>query len=297
MVDKKVIVNKNPNIVPFSPTASKLTKEYTAVLSQIGDQCAYTIQVLLKQYLRFNIEVIWQGLEFQIFRDFINDLPQHCCIHILRTESLQHYSLFAQNIDTVFSLMERLLGARKVAGSEFEFTNINTAIISRLTLMMLREIQQAFAHIIDISWQIDRQESSPTLASVLPDKEHIVVMNFSIRGDVPDGTLKLCLAALDFRAPLEQYKKKMDNTAHKAKDSHIDQHLYKTNVRASVHVGKFRVSCNELRNLRVGDIIKLDTQLSSPANLLVEGTPKYTGKIGKVASNWAFTVDKKIDGD
>ena len=281
----------------YSPASSKLAKEYKAILNQIGEQCAHKIQVLLKQYLRFNIEVYWRGIVAVLFKDFVAALHSPCCIHILRSNIFQNYCLFVQEIQTISALVERVLGgALSGKAIPVDFTNIDNAIIARLTMMVLDEIRQSLHKIVDIPWHIDRHEVNPMLAAVIPDKENVIVMNFEIKGDLPHGVIRLCLTELDISAYLDRYKKRMAISVNKMQNSTLQRHLQQSSLSVSVRLGEIALSYQELLNITVGDIIKLEQPVNSPVFLYVEDTCKFIGRIGKNGSNWAFAIEASPKG-
>lgn len=283
----------NPNPVSYSPTASKFPKEYRNILKQIGDACAHKIQVSLKQYLRINIEVFWAGMESIIFSDFINHLPSYSCIHILQTSVFQHPSLLVQNIATVSALVERILGARILDKPTFlEFTAVDIAIVSKITTMILSEIEKAFHSIVSISWRITRHETNPMLASVLPDKENVVILNFEVKGQFPIGHLQLCTATIDLLTHLEKYKKNQVSFQHKLQNELMVRQVQKIPVDVSIRLGDIVLQYQELTNLCTGDIIRLARPLSSPVYIYVEEAEKYTAKLGKFAEHWACLIEK-----
>lgn len=279
---------------PYSPSSSKFPKEYRNIVRQIGDYCAHKMQVALKQYLRFNIEVFWRGMDSLSFVDFINHLPSSCCIHILQNQAFQHHTLLVQNIATVSALMERTLGARLLEKPVLvEFTSVDNAIVSRLTNMMLEEIQKAFSSIGPIAWRIHRQESNPMLASVLPDKENVVVLNFEIKGQLPHGNIQLCMATIDIVSYLEKYRKNAGaTTQNKPVNTRFIQRLRKIPMTVSVQLGNLELPLREFNSLRVGDIIRLDRTLDSPVSVYIENNMKYSGKLGRIGEFWACMIEK-----
>lgn len=279
----------------YSPNASQFPKEYRNILRQIGDYCAHKIQVCLKQYLRINIEVFWSGMESLLFSDFISHLPSNSCIHILQSTIFQHPSLIVQNIATISALMERVLGARILdKPTILEFTSVDIAIVSKITSMITSEIEKALQSIVPVSWRIHRHETNPMLASVIPDKENVVVLSFEIKGQFPPGTIHLCMATSDLLTHLEKYKKNQMSSQHKQLNFQMKDQMKKIPVEVSVRLGEMTLEYRDLMNLCVGDILKMDQPLSSMVSVYVENAPKYMGKLGKNQEYWACLIEKTI---
>lgn len=277
----------------------KFPKEYCNIIKQIGEYAAHKIQIALKQYLRFNIEVLWHGMDSLLFGKFIELIQSdgHACIHILQANNFQHYSLFVQNLVTVSCLMERMLGARYFNKTALiEFTAMETAMVSRLTSFMLTEMEKAFYSIIPVSWKIYRQESNPTLASVIPDKESVIVLNFAIRGQALPGMMRMCIVTTDLTAHLEKHKKNLGVTSAKPQNHSMISLVNKIPTVIAIRLGDIQLSCREVATLSVGDIIRIDRPLAAPVGVYIENSRKFTGKLGKSGDKWACVIEKSMGG-
>ena len=290
-------IGKNPYLSLI--LLPKFPKEYCNILRQIGDYCAHKIQLALKQYLRMNIEVFWNGLELMLFMDFIKQLHTTlpCCIHILHSSKLQHYSLLVQNLKTVSALMERVLGSRSTKNTVLvEFTSMDVAVIGKLTMLISAEIEKSLHAIVPVFWKIERQETNPMLASVIPDKENVVVLNFTVKGDLPPGNIQLCLVTADLMAHLEVYKKSQGSANTQTQNNSIARQLAQVPLSVSLRLGEVQLQYGNLNELAPGDIIRSDRKLSDACEVYVENDGKYTGKLGKIGNVWACTVEKTLGG-
>jgi flagellar motor switch protein FliM len=61
-------------------------------------------------------------------------------------------------------------------------------------------------------------------------------------------------------------------------------------VPISVEVGKSKLDTQEVINLEVGDIIKLDTGLDEPFELIINGRPKYYCQPGQKGQSMAIQL-------
>ena len=293
-IDKLIKHETQTNkILAYSPTTSKIPKGCESILNQIAEYTAYKVQGLFKQHLRLNIEVNWKGMQSLLFKDFIKRLPIKSCIHILEAKAFGDACLLVQDVNTVSALLERILGANNLDNViTADFTHIDFSILSYFTQMMLREIEDSFTKIADISWEITAQETNPFLASVLPDKESVLLLNFEIKGDLPNSTMILCFPTMEIVPYLQKYKENQAKSKAKINNRLILKQIENAFVEVAIRLGSVDITYEEFVNLRAGDILKLDRDTSSPVFIYIEDSCKYMGSLGKNKDNWACLIEK-----
>ena len=294
VIDKLIKYETQKNkILAYSPTTSKIPKGCESILNQIAEYTAYKVQGLFKQYFRLNIEVNWKGMQSLLFKDFINRLPIKTCIHILEAKAFGDACLLVQDINTVSALLERILGANNLDNViTADFTHIDFSIVAYFTKMMLKEIEDSFSKIVEVSWKIAAQETNPFLASVLPDKESVLLLNFEIKGDLPNSIMVLCFPTMGIVPYLQKYKENQAKSKAKINNSLILKQIENAFVEVAIRLGSIDITYEEFLNLRPGDILKLDRDTASPVFVFIEDSCKYMGSLGKNKDNWACLIEK-----
>jgi flagellar motor switch protein FliM len=67
-----------------------------------------------------------------------------------------------------------------------------------------------------------------------------------------------------------------------------------TNANLLVKLGEADITVDDLTNLNVGDIIQLNTDATTPLDVLVEGVPKFRGIPGILKGNRAIKVTESL---
>ena len=70
----------------------------------------------------------------------------------------------------------------------------------------------------------------------------------------------------------------------------MDSNIRKTDVELSVELARGKITAREVGDLKVGDVIQLNTTPTEEAVIRVEGTPKYKGFVGTSTGSRAIKV-------
>ena len=85
-------------------------------------------------------------------------------------------------------------------------------------------------------------------------------------------------------------KSKLEKTDRQKEIAVIENVIKEVELNASVVFGATQLSLNELMNLKVGDVVKLDNKITEDLCLRIEGKAKHYGKPGVVGKKMAFQM-------
>jgi flagellar motor switch protein FliM len=111
------------------------------------------------------------------------------------------------------------------------------------------------------------------------------------------GNLTLCIPY----AMVEPVKAKL-YSGYQSEHLEVDQswverflnRLKNAEVEMVVELGRCQIMVQDLLNLKIGDIIPLEKDITLPLVARVEGVPKFWGKAGVCGENRAFQVEERI---
>jgi flagellar motor switch protein FliM len=74
----------------------------------------------------------------------------------------------------------------------------------------------------------------------------------------------------------------------------FEKSIHQAEVEFVVELGRARIKIDELLNLKVGDTLMLEKNVSDLLEAKVQGVPKYRGRSGLYGPNKAFQVEERI---
>ena len=208
-------------------------------------------------------------------------------------EPLIGSALLAIEPKLVFSLIDCMFGGTGKPTDEIkEFTVIEQRMIKRIVVDTLKKMEEAWKVVYPLKFSLKKIESKPEFVHLVNPNELMLIILFSIKGEVFSGNIHLCISTLMLE-PIKEYlssrymrEKDMENTW----VSQIQNLLKSTNVTLIAELGKTRKTIGNLLALKVDDVINLPTGTQDLIKINVENVPKYQGFPGIVKGNNAVEI-------
>lgn len=266
----------------------------------IHDRFARYFRVSLSKFIGKTCFVNVGGIEIVKFGQFMKKLPLPSNLHIYQMAPLQGQALMVVSTPLVFGMVDTLFGGKgsgKVKIEGREYTAIETRLISKVVMMALQVLQEAWAPVHPLEFNYVRSEFNPLAIAIVPPTEVVIIVSLEIELEQESTTLSLCMPY----STIEPIKNKLASgfQMNKAKaDSEqmkkMETAVKKTEVNLTVQLAKGNVRTRDLMNLKAGDVIQLETNPDQEAVIKVEGKPKYCGHVGTFKGSKAIQITRAI---
>lgn len=258
----------------------------------------------LSAMLRTLVEVHLVSVDQMTYSEFILALESPTCFNVLRPEPLEGNFLLDICPDILFPLIDRMLGGGKERSQiqQRAITEIERRLVTRITRMFMEELQTAWESLIKLTPSLERIESNPQLAQVVPPNEVVVVLSFEATLLGYKGVMSLCIPYNS----IERISNKLSqNTwaaygggeATEESQSMVSHNLRAARVEVRVELARTSISTADLIGLGVGDVITTEKDVGSPLILMVEGAKKYRCTAGAFKGRKAVRVVGPIAED
>ena len=240
------------------------------------------------------------GIEMVKFGLFMKKLPLPSSLHIFRMPPMSGYALMVVSAPLVFGIIDSLFGGNgqgKVKIEGREYTPIEIRLIGKVVMQALDVLKDAWAPIHPVDFVYVRSEFNPLAIAIVPPTDVVIIVTIEIELEQETATLTLCTpysTIEPLRGKLatgfQSTRLEVDSGIQKRMDSNIKQ----TTANMSVQLATGTIKTQDFLNLGSGDIIKLDTNPSEEAMIMVEGSPKFYGYVGSYRGNRAIRITKLI---
>jgi len=236
------------------------------------------------------------------FSEFMNSLPLPSCLNILRLDPLRGAAVMVIESKLLYALVDSFFGGNDVPYTKIEgkdFTQIEIKIARRVVLSAIDDLEKAWEPVYPLKIGYSRTEINPQFVAVVPPSDVVIATTFDVELEKVSGTIKIVIPY----ATLEPIKSKL-SVGFQSEQLEVDfiwinrikEQIMQTAANVLVKLGDAHLSIEDLMNLSVGDIIQLDTDATSPIDVLVEGIPKFKGLPGLLKGNRAIKVtDSNMD--
>jgi len=233
----------------------------------IHDKFSRKLAEILSTELRTIVEVQLHSVDQMTYGEFLMSLPNPTSFNVFSLEPMESNGVFEINNSIYYPILDRLLGG---TGEPFEETRELTAIekglVKPLLDEMISELGGCWSHICDMNPELLKQESSPNVVQIVAQNEIVVMAVMEVIVGHSSGMLNICYPAL----ALDPYLEKMSKSDMMIDEIEIKQtnNLVKNVEEANIileiclNEGIETKSLQDINDLKVGDYIKMDKELS-----------------------------------
>ncbi len=270
-------------------------------LEIINDRFARLFRTTLSSALRKIVDMTTTSVDMVKFGEFMRSLPVPTSLHIFKMDPLRGHAIFVLESKLVFNLVETFLGGTgggevKIEGRDF--TAIEQQLTRKVVMMGLKDMEQAWKPVHDLTMIYQRTEINPQFASIVPPTDVVIVIKFEMEMEHAAGTITICIPY----STVEPIRSKL-YAGFQSDQLEVDhewmrrfrEQLKEAEVELTVELGRTQIDSGQLLNLKVGDILQLEKDVSDPLVALVEGVPKFLGRPGIYRGAKAFRVEGFVE--
>ena len=193
-------------------------------------------------------------------------------------------SVLEVNPSLVIPMIDILLGGsgEMVGGEARELTEIEQSIAEGVLKVILHDLRETWAPVVEIDFQVEAMETQPQLMQILSANEAIVAIGFEVtlgeaRGMVNFGVPSIIVKMLGQRFEQQWSIRKRASSGRDRR--RIYDLIRKVPVKFEARAPLSQIHLKDLMALKVGDIVSLDVPIDKPARVLVNGKEKFSGEV------------------
>jgi len=254
----------------------------------------------LSSALRKVLDVSAVSTDTVKFGEFIKSLPVPASLHIFRMPPLRGFALLVAESKMVFALVDTFFGGSGEAKMKIEgrdFTTIEQRIIKNVVLMSLVDLQKAWGPVHPVDMVFVRSEVNPQFAAIVPPTDVVVVILFEIEMDQFSGTLTVCLPYSTIEPIIGKLKAGFQSDQLEvdlAWVRRLRERLAMAEVEVKVKLGEASITSRDFLNMKPGDVLTLNTDISDELLVSAGGVAKFKGYPGVVRGNKAIKISHII---
>ncbi|MCL2352652.1 MAG: flagellar motor switch protein FliM [Firmicutes bacterium] len=265
---------------------SKFNKEHLRTLEIIFDNYSRVVSSFLTAYLRAGVRLEVAGASQGPYRDFSSALYNPSILGIANLHPLKGSVVLEISPSIGYAVIDRVLGGpgdglKKIR----EFSEIEKALLERLITQMLSYLTEPWESVAEIRPRLEKLETNPQFAQIVAPAEIAALVTISAKIGAAEGFINFCIPNLVVDPVMDRLNTKFwfNQNTDDGDASHreaLERGLERAAVTVSAVVGKARITVADFVNLRVGDIITLDSFINSDMSVMVGNLHKFTAKPG-----------------
>lgn len=267
-------------------------------LEMVNERFARHMRISLFNMMRRTAEVSINGVQMIKFGEYVHTLFVPTSLNMVRFRPLKGTGLITMEARLVFILVDNFFGGdgryhAKIEGREF--TPTERRIIQMLLKLIFEDYKEAWAPVMDVSFEYLDAEVNPAMANIVSPTEVVVISSFHIELDGGGGDFHISLPY----SMLEPIRELLDAGVQSDKEDTdlrwskaLRDEIMDVKVDLSTRMLEMDLSLRQIMELKAGDIIPVD--IPEHITVMVEELPTFRAKMGRSRDNVALKIIEKI---
>ena len=282
------------------------TREQLKLLYSIYENYARLLSSHITAVLQTYTLVEIVEVEEQQYYEFNNALPDSVLVgmidfHIDESRGDEDLVILDMSKDIGFCAIDRLLGGSGVPLAEDrEYTEIELGILENMLRKIAAYMKNVWADYLEMTPTLMKIETNSRILQGIGPDENVVIVVMNIIINESQGKINICIpvTTLDdlFKKKEEQSKKikRGDQITEAQRKKDILNQIKKTELEVKGVLGTIDVLSQELVDLEVGDIIKLDKPVDSLVDIVIADKTWFKGELGNFSKKRAIEIKESL---
>lgn len=297
-IDAELSETKTYRVYDFRrPT--KFSKDNLRTLQFLHETFARQLATTLTGYLRINTECKLDSMEQVTYEEFLRSLPSPTLICICNLGDEEKPILLEMSLSLAFGIIDRLLGGPGVGEAmERELTEIEQSVIEDVITRILVNLSSAWSAVVEVDFQLQRMEFRPQFVQVVFPTEIVLTVSFESSVGSFEGFINLCFPFTSMQEILDGFNTEKwfsERRGEERRELALKDELAAIRAPLSVVLGKTRLPLADIKRLKVGQVIRLDTRVDDLVVVKVGKTPAFTAWPGTVGKHLAVRINARIE--
>jgi flagellar motor switch protein FliM len=268
--------------------------ERLPMLEIVFDRLVRLATTSLRNFTSDNVEVALDSISSVRFGDYLNSIPLPAILSVIKAEEWENYGLLTIDSSLIYSMIDVLLGGRRVPGSTRvegrPYTTIEMALARRMIEVILEDTHKAFEPLSEVNFRIERLEINPRFAAITRPANAAILIELRIEMDDRGGKIEILLPYATIE-PIREQLLQMYMGEKFGRDpiweGHLATELYAADAEIEAVLHEVDLPLSRVLGLRPGDTVMLERSPQDPIKLRcgdVELTEAVMGHIGSHVS-------------
>jgi len=268
-------------------------------LEMINERFGRYLRISLFNMLRRSAEISVSGVQVMKFSEYVHTLFVPTSLNLIQLQPLRGTGLVVFEPKLVFTLLDNYFGGEgrfpaRIEGREFTATELR--VIRMVLNLCFEDLTEAWSPVMPVNFEFINHEVNPQFANIVSPSEVVVISTFHIELDGGGGDLHITLPY----SMLEPIRELLDTGLQSDRSGDdgrwgraMREELMIAEVQLSSTLAKTRLSLEQVRQLKVGDIIPIEMPKEVVA--MVEDVPMFRATYGEHNDKAALKVTNIIE--
>lgn len=279
----------------------RIAKDQLRAIHMLHENFARSLASSLSAYLRAYVIVNLVSVEQLSFMEFSQCLPSPTVISALGMHPYEGSAVLELNPSLVFPIIEILLGGTGRAGPlkfEREITEIEQSILDGVYRIILHDLKEAWMAVTALDFTIEASETEPQMLQLLAPNEAVVAISMEVRLGEHVGMMNIGIPSIIIKMLRQKFDqqwsvRKTEST--ESEQARILRLVRDARVQLDCRLEGATIPTQDLLDLDVGDVLRLDFAVNQPMQGQFNGVYRYAGQIVDNGRRRCLRLDRYVD--
>jgi flagellar motor switch protein FliM len=268
--------------------------ERLPMLEIVFDRLVRLATTSLRNFTSDNVEVALDSISSVRFGDYLNSIPLPAILSVIKAEEWENYGLLTVDSSLIYSMIDVLLGGRRVGGQirveGRPYTTIEMALARRMIEVILEDTHRAFEPVTEVNFRVERLETNPRFAAISRPANAAILIELRIEMDDRGGKIEILLPYATIE-PIREQLLQMYMGEKFGRDpiweGHLATEIFAADVEVAAILHEMDLPLSRVLSMQPGDTVMFDRTPSDPIGLRcgdVDLTEAIMGHIGNHVS-------------
>jgi flagellar motor switch protein FliM len=282
----------------------RFSKDQMRAVELVHEELAERLTNSLPSFLHTNLRPRVVHTEQGRFHDFINDLSPNSLYHMITLSPLPGQIVLTISPEVSNLILEQRLGGQSDKKTiSHVLTEIDQSLLHDLVENMLNDIKASWSKVVAVEPKLVDSTVNQHWVQMMVGNERVMTVAFEIMMQQVTGTmsfyipfsmLKPLIAHLNPHTIITGRKEQFSDP--KARIINMEN-LKRISLPLKIILGNADIKFNDILNLKVNDVIVLDTYANQEVNIKIAGQNRFKGKVGKVGKRMGIKITGKAVAD
>jgi flagellar motor switch protein FliM len=276
--------------------------ERLPMLEIVFDRLVRLATTSLRNFTSDNVEVALDSISSVRFGDYLNSIPLPAILSVIKAEEWDNYGLLTVDSALIYSMIDVLLGGRRVGGAirveGRPYTTIEMALARRMIEVILDDTHRAFEPVTEVNFKVERLETNPRFAAISRPANAAILIELRIEMDDRGGKIEILLPYATIE-PIREQLLQMYMGEKFGRDpiweGHLATEIFAADVEVDAILHEVDLPLSRILNLEPGETVMFERSPNDPIKLRCGGVEITEAIMGHIGNHVSVRVARPLN--
>ncbi len=294
---------QDKEVVPFDfRLPNRISKNQLRTIRNINENFSESFASYLVSKLQTIVNVSVTSVDQIYYSEYILSVSNPACLYTFEMRNTDIKGILELSTDLAYTLVDRLLGGNGAGTKQSNIiTPIEQKVLGVVSEKIMQDLRKSWQIVDDYDFKLERFESDIDFAQITSQNESVLLISFELVIGENTYMMNLCFATFAFDTILSKLTSQKLSSIRPSKNQTtpsqeiITGNLYKTLLPVSVEFGRTKIQIQNLMDLEVGDIIKLENKIGDESPVMLANKVLFYGRPGIVNRHKAIKISRRVE--